>query len=442
MPNNSKSFIREVFVVYLLRVLLAIIIFATDVVISRYFGPEIKGMYYILLLIPAIISVFITLGLDYSINIIGHKKPELLLIVYAKAVFIAFISNGLLLFSLFFDFFGFFSFIYKDYSSLPVIISYSSFAIAVFLSVFNLTGMLNVTSGLPLTYSLMRIIYRSIVLMLVIFIINILSATTEVYLLYLLLVQITAIAIAIVYGLYGNMGEKKFILFHRDLEVSYKEVLVNGLSSYWGKVAEVLQSRFTPIIVAAVLTFKDVGHLSVAIGISELNIFIATSISSVLLSKKFSDKHLSIIKPMVVISLLTSVSIAFLGYFLINIVYGYQFNDSRVLLLYLIPSTFSLSIILISIPYILQTGLANKFSNIRICLLFFNVVVIYILTDSFGVSGAALGISLGNILMLYIVSLIISKNEGKKIRDIFLPRRKDISYLYESTYGIVSKVRK
>lgn len=423
---------REIASVFGYRILLAGTAFGTDILIARFLGPEGKGFYSLLYITPIIISSLGGLGLDYSLNFLGHKFKDKIIQIYNSSIIIIIVSSATLLIVYFLFEREINSYLFNAIpSNFEYIITYAVFLIPVEL-IFNITGMLTMVYQKPVIFAKMRFLRRFVLLLGALSLFLIINL--ELRLIVLIIFQISAILLAIIYALY-SVGFK----FSNDF-FSYRKTFQYGIVAYPGRIAERIQSRVDILLLGIFSTGDSVGLYSIALGIIEIIFWFSSSVSTVLFSKKFNSNngiHLKIFRIMVPFSIAMVLIIALFSYFLIPIIYGKDFSKSTQLLLYLVPGVVFFSLVQAISPYLVQKNLSSIISVGQSIGLSSKIVLGVLLIPSYNLMGVAIGYSVSYGLTLSFILIWCIFKENRSISDFILINKDDVLFIKKRISGIV-----
>jgi len=401
---------NEIIKVFLIRILLAVVIFATDITLARALGPDGKGLYYFFYIFPIMASTVACFGLDYALNYCGHLKKSRLPGLFSTSLLIGLITATLFAVILIADFFGLLSFFYREVPEghegsklLSLFIMHSEV-------LFSLTVMAIITSGFPVIYANMRLARRGFIFLATLLICLFPGLLIRDKIFFLVATQIVSVIVSVAICLKACRFR---FTWPRALHV--KPLLSEGAKVYFGRVSERLQSRVDVIILGILGTTRELGIYSVSVGIAEMLFFISSSVSAVLFSRKVDDKtdfHLKSFRLMIPVGFALSVSTGLFGTFCVLFFYGDAFAGSINALWFLLPGTFLLALVHTLIPYAVQTGLSRAVSFSQFIGLLLNVVLNIILIPRLGVVGASLSSSF-SYLLTFIILVSWTSRAGK-----------------------------
>ena len=321
------------------RVLLAVIILITDVVVARAFGPEWKGYLAILFVTPLVISTVTSLGFDFGLNYLGHKDPHRLFSYFATALILGTATSVIVAIALGFDAFGSREVVF---SSIPAT-ARNAIAPALFAipaeTFFVLSAYLAITSGQFAAYGRMRVLRRSLVLISVVLSAWLWATSFPFNLAFVVTSQVLAIILA---GSYAIWACNIPVLAPTS---DVRLVLRSGMSAYLGRLAERLLLRLDVLLLGILNSAHDVGLYSVAVGIAEGVFLVSTTLETVLFAVRAEggeQSHFAAFRAMVAAGAIFVLTCAGASCWLIPLIYGGAFRPSIILLLLLLPGVYLL----------------------------------------------------------------------------------------------------
>lgn len=426
----TQSVIGATARVFALRLLLAGLIFATDVVIARALGPDGKGAFVILILTPVALASVAGMGLEYALNQHGHARRRgldglfestALLALAGVAVVAAVVYTGAL---------GLRALVYRGYGHLPPGMLAASIALLTCEVMFALVAMYAMTSGRPVGYGWMRIIRRSPVLLaglsLLVWKPGVSGTSGSIAL--LVWATVAGIVAASLFGL--AIGGFRF----RTPADHLRPVLATAASAYPGRVAERLQSRVDTILLGVVGSAHIVGLYSVAVGLAEALYFVSGSLGSVLFSRGVragaeETEHARAGRILLPISTVLALAVASAATVLLPLLYGTRFSGSLHLLWLLLPGTVAFSIVHTFTPGMLQLGLARAISVAQASGLALEVAVCVVLIPVLGGFGAALASTSSYLLTLSIMTALYARRLGIPTSSLLVVRSWELRWL-------------
>lgn len=406
--------------VIMARVALGVVALCTDVVISRFLGPEVKGEYFGLVVVASLLSTLVTGGQDYALN--EHAAPaerhvrNSLLSTALVAAFFTWIVVA--------TFFAIDPVVRTAASALgsPLFLSLAPLAVlwAGVESVFVLAGMLLVTSGAPVRFAGLRVVRRILVLGGMIALVSS-SGPGDSVVESMLLVQILAAATTAFLILKG-------VGYRFERPRGGRKMGRSGLSSLPARVAERLQNRVAVFVVAGLAGASQVGLFSVSLGLAELLFYLTGSLGTVLFSVRADDPE-RVFRPVRMISPVLAFAVLVFGAagaLLVPVVYGAEYSGAALPLVLLLPGVACLGIVQTLSPFLVQRGLQRTISRAQVVGLSVLVLLTVSLVPEFGAVGAAVGVSLGYATTFLHCLRAAAHEAGQSTLKLLIPRREDV----------------
>lgn len=394
---------------------------------ARILGPIGKGQLVLALLIPSLATTFGRMGIGHAINFYSSKTDRGLLVF--NSTFLGAIIGSILIvvMSLFVWVFKvrFFADLSNELLFIVVL------CIPVYL--FN-----------NITYSLIQGMYHIPLYNRL----NALQAVSNVVLLLLIvyifqtgvtgavLVNIISMSIVVLISLIFLLKLVRPIDAFLNCSI-IGNLLKFGSKSHIGNILKDLSYRGDILIISYFLTPASVGYYVVAVTFSEILWKFPDAISTILLPKVaamtpdsaniFTPKACRIIFFSAIITCLT---IFFLGKYIIIGLFGKEFEPSALALTYLLPGVLALSVWKILANDLIGQGYPTLYSITSGAALVTMVIIDIVFVPSMGIIGASIGSSVSYIVATVIICLFYTRISGATVTNLFIPRREDISYIY------------
>lgn len=435
--NSAITFSSQIFIFVLGLI--------TSIILARVLGPTGKGIYVLIVLIPAVILKLGSLGIGAAnIYFTGSKRYTIKDIVSNSLS--AGILLGLILISLFFGVSRlsvFQNFLNSNqinplYLWLIVFTVPLSLLVGFFRSVFlgkeeiiryNEIGVFQNTLQLVTIILFLLVLRRGIFGAVFSYVLSICGASLFVI---LLIRKITKI----------NLSYNRKLL---------KDSTKYGLKAYFGNLAQFLNYRLDMLLAAVFLAPGAVGYYSIAVGIAEKLWMLPGAIAIVLFPRisSLKDVEANNLTPTVarhtfLIILILSLALAVLAKPLIKILFGSAFLPSVAPLLILLPG-----IIALSISKVLSAHLAGRrkpqfgayASSTSLAV---NVPLNLWLIPKWGISGAAFASSVAYTVATLMVIIVFVKISKKSWSETLLIKKQDFrdykNFLLELRSGILNSV--
>jgi O-antigen/teichoic acid export membrane protein len=396
------------------------------VIISRVLGPEGKGIYTLVLLVPGMILNFGNFGLaSANVYFVGSKKYPIKDIVANSVIQAGVIAALMLLFSfIIFQIPAFKNFV--DSSGIPYIYLW----IVIFAIPFSLlSGMLqNVIRGREDIYNYNKItILQSLTqLILIIFFLLLVGIRVS----GALMAYIGSIGAALIFTIILVRKISAFSFsFNKKL---FKDSLSYGMKVYLANMVSFLNYRLDMVLTALFLNPAAIGIYSISVGMAEKLFMIPSAVSVVLFPRisSSSEEDANNFTPKIVrniffVMIIVCLILIFLAYPAIYILFGVAFKASYLPFLILLPG-----IVAFSIGGVLASDLSGRgkpqyaiYASVT-CLIA-NVILNVILIPRFGVPGAAFSSAISYWADTFILIWAFKRISKKPYRDFLIVKKGD-----------------
>ncbi len=416
--------------VFLYRILLSVIIFATDALVARKLGPSGKGYYYILLVSPQMLATLAAAGLDYSLNFFGHKEKERISVIFTTSLFLSFVIAFILCGMLSLDVAGSLSWFYRGIPKQQLFSVYLSIGVVFSELAFALTAMYAMTIGRVHRYSQMRIFRRTSVFVGTVATFYLLTFSRD-QISQLMVVQLAAISCSILWCLHKcgyKMSRPNF-----SARMLFKE----GLQAYPARVSESLVGIIGSLLLGIWGNGTQVGLFSIAIGISSLIRYVSDSLQTVLFSmdgRKNAGIHFQSVRFMFAFATLLVLGVGTISTFFIPIIFGSAFKGSVMLLWFILPGAVFYSVIDTISPYIVHRGLSRLISIGYLLGLGANVILNIFSIPAFGAAGVSVVYSISFALSCMVMVVGVARVEKVRVVDLVLLKVSDFEKMKNVFY--------
>jgi O-antigen/teichoic acid export membrane protein len=435
--NSLYTFFTEVFSLAL--GLVAVII------ITRVLGPEWKGIYSLLLIIPGLLLNFGGFGIgNANVYFSGNKRNKIQDIV-SNSLFLALVLGIFFLvsFGIALQFDSFQKFIRLDIvPSLCIWMVALSIPLSFFFSFlqniirgvgdiknYNKARMLESATGLLAIFVFLVLLQKGLFGAVLSYVLSVAVATAFVFLII-----------------------KKFAKLYISINPRLlKESLIYGAKAYIANAISYLNYRLDMILIALLFgtgAAAAVGFYSISVAVAEKLFIIPGALSTVLFPKisSMNDKEASNFTPKVIRSTLfmvfmSSLAMAFLIKPLVLIFLGPVFLPSVLPFLLLLPG-----IIAFSVGGVIAADLSGRgkpqfavYSS-SACLIV-NVALNIILIPKIGIAGAALASTVAYWADTFIVLIAFAVISKKPLKDILLIKMSDLKDCYWAIHNLISSFK-
>lgn len=400
--------------------------------ITRSLSVENYGLYNVFINTILIITSFLSLGIDsasgYVLQNQKHNQDKVILNIFYLTIFISIIA--FIVFNLIFKIvpYGSLNGIPPDLQSYATIIGIGTLFTNVLYTI--LIGKMDFKN-----YAIFSIGPNVIfIILLCIFLIY-----KEITLQHVIISFMTGFIItSILLIIYFFRSVKIFSIKNFKIDfVIQKYILKFGLKSYVSNLITILNYRINIFIIAHYLGSKETGIYSSCLVIIDFIWLLPATISSVTYPW-FSNPSMSaqrkvmipiITRVVIFLTFIATLLFYILGDYLVNIVFGSKFTDTRSLFLYLGPG-----IILMAGSKIINVDFAAQGKpqiNIYLNLMALIITVIsnFLLIPRFNLVGAAIATSISFVIWFSVSLLIYCKITRTGVREYLSPKINDLSFI-------------
>lgn len=419
------TFIKKSLSIFTTSVSLFFLSTLTSVVIARMLGPQGKGVFTIIFLVPSFLLMFSNLGISVAnIYYIGKKEDKLEDIVSNSVVFSLVLGvAGIILFILAFPLLNklFFHGIAAYYFFIAVcilpLILFNSYASGILLA----NGKINDVNFLSI---IPAISYFSLFLALLFFVKNRIIGTV--------LAQICSVFMATGWSVWrlGKISPIRVKLHHQI----FKKHLSFGLKGYIANFTTFLTYRFDMFLVSYFLNPTEVGYYGLAVGLAELIWYVPNSINTMLYPtlsassiKEANDFTPKVCRNTVFIVSFISLVLVFLGKFVIKILYGEVYMPSLKPFLILLPGVTILTVGKLLSSYTTGQGRPIIATYTSIIALVINTPLNFIFIPKWGITGAAFASTIAYSFIALFTLVVYLKMSGNTLKDTLLIKKEDIA---------------
>lgn len=439
------KFIKNTLITLITRVLNLILLLGSSIIIARILGPEGKGVYSLVILLPALLITFTNFGIGpASVYFIGKKRYSPKEVFGNNIIFSILISAFAIILGLIIIFF------FGDKVFPGVATEYLLLALSLIPFQLFLTFIVNILLGLQKIkkYNFIQLIRTFIFLFLIaIFLLGLNFGIKAA-----IIAQVLSSFIACTVLFFQTKKETIGLIFSLNKKV-FKDFFSYGAKVYLGNVFGSLHYRIDMFLVNIFLNPLAVGFYSIAVGLAEKTWLISQSAGTVLfprVSSGTNEKNLKEFTPLLcrnilLITILFSILLFAIGHWLIILFYSKQFSDS------ILPFQILLiGAVTISAWRILANDLSGRgkpMLNVYITAgsVILNIILNIIWIPKFGIAGAAWATSVSYTATLIIITMVYSKLSGNKIKDIIFVKKSDFRFyknfiiLFKNRYFNFSK---
>ena len=349
-PSARSGLVRDAAITIATRFGLAILIFATDILLARALGPSAKGRFALVLLYSQLAATLIGLGTDQALSVVaGRGLPEARRGVANAIVWTAIVGGAPSVIVSLWLFGGWSgtkagsarsatSSRTSRSTSLPFAALAVPAELAFNLGLYALLGRREVGS-----YSGIRLLRRASLLALL------LGVGLAAQLSLTAALTLNLASLGVTFGAIAWSASRAGIVGTKPSAALLGEELRFGWRAVIGTLAERLQFRADSFIVNAVIGVRATGIYSVTSGIAETLWYVPNALGVVMFSRAVDPKADAgrtaavLTRTTLALSLLLAIPTAVLGPRLVRLVYGTQFADAGVALRLILPGVVAYS---------------------------------------------------------------------------------------------------
>ena len=427
------------------QILIFAVGFIASIILARTLGPTGKGIYALIILIPAVMLKLGSLGIEVAnVYFTGSKQYKIKDIVSNSLLSSILLGLFLVLLFLGISYLGAF----KNYLNSNQINIFYLWLVVLTIPFSLFSGFLrSIFLGKEeiITFNKINIFQTIIQLVLIVIFLMILkqgvSGAVNAYILTVLFVFVFIIF------LIKNVTEIK-LFFNRKM---FRDSIGYGIKAYFGNLAQFLNYRLDMFLVALFLTPTAVGYYSIAVGIAEKLWMLPGAIATVLFPRisSLQDKDANNLTPRVArhtffIVLIISLILAVLAKPLVEILFGDAFLPSVIPLLILLPGIIALGGAKTLTADLAGRGKPQFGAYAAFVSLAVNIPLNLWLIPKWGIAGAAFASSVAYIIATIVVIIAFVKISGKLWTDILLIKKQDFQdykeFIFKIRNGILKSV--
>jgi O-antigen/teichoic acid export membrane protein len=429
--RQSGGLVRDAAVTVGSRVVLAGLIFGTDIALARLLGPSAKGRFAIVLLYSQLVALVLGWGMDQALAVASGRDLRSARAGFANALVWTAVVGG-------------FGLVVSAWAyglgkpgppDGPLVhllphLSARQFlygAVAVpgelffAIALFALLG-----RRLIATYAAARIVRRLTLLVLLVAAAAVARLSLEVALaMNLVALLLTALLIMVIAHGHG-------FLSIRPSRTLLLEELGFGTRAVPGALAERLQFRADSFLVNLFLGVKWTGIYSVTSGLAETLWYIPNALGIVMFSRAVDPQSdasrvaAALTRVTVLVAAVSAIPAGLVGPFMVRLVYGATFADAGVALRYILPGIVAYSIVAVLTRYLSGQGRPGTTTAIMGVGLAVNIVANVALIPALGINGAGLASSISYGVTAALTLVVFLRVSGRGLAETVVPRRSDL----------------
>jgi O-antigen/teichoic acid export membrane protein len=413
------------------NVILVIVAFLNNVIITRQIGPEGRGQYTVIINLVMLLTLFLGEGVRRSNTIIvGKDNLRIKNVITTTFIYVCF-TAVLLFLSLFLKEYWLYFF-----PNIPDSLIFLSLLIIVFAILWQ--AFQAIFLGIKEYYKFNFIQLLATLLTFLINLIGILFFSFQVY--EIILSLLIATIISVIYGLFFL---KEQLAYPKFSEIKKVFVDVKSLT-----FKSTLSALFIFIIMKSNIFIINYYLGSIETGIYSIAyIFLDTTqklpnvASPILISKTVAESGresinntVKLVRVIFSINIFIILTLAFIGKYIIILLFKEDFADSYIILLYLLPAILFFGCGAIIYAYYMSKEYPINIIVINALFALIGLILNIVLIKIYGVIGAAIAISLTFVLWSFIMMYYFKIKEKLKILDFFIIKQQDILYI-KSYFG-------
>ncbi|MCF8338482.1 MAG: polysaccharide biosynthesis C-terminal domain-containing protein [Bacteroidales bacterium] len=432
---KKRSLFKDITTVFASKVFAILMGLLLGIILARILGPQGKGIYTTLTVVPAIIVSFTTLGMRRTaVYFIGRENYDLSRIVSAVITILVFSSLiGILATLTVFI-------LIDDPKFIPLYIGIITFILPFRLAVVYIAGIYIGRENFRFA-NMMKWTLPLINLTLVILLVWVLNLNIAGALLSLLLASLAT----------SLMG---FFKLSRDftLRIAWDGVIIKkmirlGILYASSLLVIKLIHRIDIILLEQLSDMKEVGYYSIAVNIAEKLWQLPVAMGVVVMSRTANEKVKGemeqslgrLLRLSLLAGVLGAVAIYFLAPLLIPLLYGKDFGPGSVMLQTILPG-----IILFIIFRLLNSrlsGLGKPMTAIYsvVPALVVNIILNIIWIPEYGGVGAAMATNVGYILAMILLLWRYTRISRTSIKTLLAPQKQDFVIVFNKVKTILKK---
>lgn len=431
------AFIKHSYIMILTKIIHFICTLFVSIYIARFFGPEAKGTYSLLLYFIEVIGLIGILGMNVScLYYIGKNKYDIETI-YLNSILIS-LTNLIAVLMVFFVFRTLFfsTFLKGIYPNYIFLMIYCTpFLLVIWLSTGILLGKNRIV-----TFSSLRIVYSLVLVLNFMFLAVALKMKLFGAIIgYFLTVLFTALINFIVIFKMSPLSFKINI-------AAIREMLSYGVRSSLERVFQRLIYRTSFFLINYFTVLKLVGYYSIALSLAEMILFIPAAVDTVLFPKLTSVNrkeadHLTsrVSRSLLFLSIIIALLFFVFAKPLITLVFGLEYIPSITPLIILLPGIIMMSMYHAFSRNFSARGRPEINAFILLICLMLNIIFNLFLIPRWGINGAAWAATISYSISVVVTILIFKNFSNLSLRNILLVQVSDIKKVVIDTRSWFSK---
>jgi O-antigen/teichoic acid export membrane protein len=425
---------------------LAVLIFATDILLARLLGPAAKGRFTLVLLYSQLAALVVGFGMDSALGMVSGRGREPARRGFANALIWTAVAGGFAvvlsgwLYGLPTDI--------RPRGPLATVIPNLSAAQFVYAAL-AIPGELFFSLGLyallgrkrVVAYGAIRLLRRALLVVFVIAAAAIARLSLDVALvLNLAVLGATGGAILWVAGRDGILGM-------RPSAPLLREKVRFGSRAFLGTLAERLQFRADAFLVNAIRGVRETGVYSVTSGLAETLWYVPNALGTVMFSRAVDPTADAgriaavLTRTTIAVAVATSIPAFILGPRLVEIVYGPDFAEAGDALRFILPGIVAYSVVAVLSRYIVGQGRPGTGTAVLLTGLVINVTSNLILIPRYGILGAAASSSISYAATALLTLFVFRRLSGRSWVETLILRDSDMRAVGRALVALGDRLR-
>ncbi len=425
---------------------LAVLIFATDILLARLLGPAAKGRFTLVLLYSQLAALVVGFGMDSALGLVSGRGREPARRGLANAIVWTAVAGGFAvvvsawLYGLPTDVLprGPLATVIPNLSAAQF--TYAALAIPgelfFSLGLYALLGRQRV-----IAYGAIRLLRRGLLVVLVIAVAAIARLDLVAALrLNVLVLVVTGVAILWAAGRGGTLGLRPSgPLLGEELRFGGRAIL--------GTLAERLQFRADAFLVNAIRGVRETGVYSVTSGLAETLWYVPNALGTVMFSRAVDPTADAgriaavLTRTTIAVAIATSIPAFILGPRLVEIVYGAEFGAAGDALRLILPGIVAYSVVAVLSRYIVGQGRPGTGTAVLLIGLALNVGSNLILIPRFGILGAAASSSISYAVTALLTLIVFRRLSGRGWVETLILRDADMRSVGRAMAALWDRIR-
>ncbi len=433
---RSGGFSERVVTLFAAQLVTAVIGIFNSILFARLLGPEAKGDYYLLVLVPNTVLVLVQLGLPTALGFYAARgrTTEIVRRAVALAIFLSTVS----LLAVFLLLPTLESALFRGVDRTLVVVAVcvipvlvvTTFVSSIVIALKSVRWYAGVLIGQSLT---------SLVLLVVI--VGFMGYAVE-----------GALATYLVAALFGVTG---FLVgavravrgVHAGPAVTWWELVRYGVPLYPSSLTSFFSSRADVFLIAALVSDQSaaLGYYSMAVTLAEMATYLPNAVSSIFLphvagiAREDADRHVTAVaRSTILLTGATALLIVPAGTILISVVLP-AFTPALPALYMLLPAVVSLAIARVVGEYVSGLGLTGRTSVATVIGFAVNLVANVILIPVYGIVGAAASSLLSYTVTALVITLIASRLAGAPLHRFWVPGVADARFIASTAAALLGR---